>query len=81
MNDIKVQDKPRKHRWITETIKKGETTLSLWPSPDEVENTAKGNKFLETIAKVGNDPRVINVERHDHEAYRVVFLFFIDPDA
>jgi len=81
MNDIQVQDKPRKHRWITETISKGETTLSLWPSPDEIENTAKGNKFLETIAKVGNDPRVVSVERHDHEAYRVVFLFFIDPDA
>lgn len=73
----KLPDRPRKHRWITETISSGDTTLSVWPSPDDVKTSAKRQSFLETIAKVGNDPRVIKVERHLHDINGVVFLFHI----
>jgi len=81
VNDIEVPKKPRKHRWVTETIKKGETTLSLWPSPDEVENPSKRERFLEVVKKVGMDPRVVDIEKHEHELFHTVFLFHIDPDA
>lgn len=73
----KLPDQPRKHRWITETIVSGDTTLSVWPSPDDIKTQAKRQRFLETIAKVGNDPRVVKVERHLHDINGVVFLFHI----
>lgn len=74
---VKLPEQPRKHRWITETINSGDTTLSVWPSPDDVKSPAKRQRFLETIAKVGNDPRVVKVERHLHDVNGVVFLFHI----
>lgn len=74
---VKLPDQPRKHRWITETINAGDTTLSVWPSPDDIKSTTKRQRFLETIAKVGNDPRVVKVERHLHDVNGVVFLFHI----
>jgi hypothetical protein len=81
MNKVKLPDKPRRHRWVTEAIKAGEEKMSIWPSPDEVTNEKKKQHFLETIAKVGNDPRVINIEKHFHDTYSVVFLFYLDPNA
>ena len=74
---VKLPEQPRKHRWITEAINVGDTKLSVWPSPDDVKSPAKRQRFLETIAKVGNDPRVIKVERHLHDINGVVFLFYI----
>ena len=75
---VKLPDQPRKHRWSTETIAAGDTTLSVWPSPDDTKTKVKRQHFLDTIAKVGNDPRVIRVERHLHDINGVVFLFHIN---
>jgi len=75
---VKLPDQPRKHRWVTEAITAGDIVLSVWPSPDDVKTPAKRSRFLETFAKVGNDPRVVKVERHLHDVNGVVFLFHID---
>lgn len=74
---IKLPEKPRKHRWVTEAIKSGDRTLSVWPSSDDIKNASKQKRFLETIAKVGSDPRVVKVEKHPHDEYSVVFLFHL----
>lgn len=75
MTDATLPDKPRKHRWVTEALEAGESKLSVWPSPDDLKSAKKKQRFLETIAKVGNDPRVTNVERHLHDQYSVVYVF------
>jgi hypothetical protein len=74
----KLPDKPRKHPWVTEAINSGDLMLSVWPSEDDVKTEAKQQKFLETIAKVGNDPRVSRVEKHPHEEYQIVFIFHLE---
>lgn len=74
---VKLPDQPRKHRWVTEAISSGDATLSVWPSPDDITTPAKRQRFLETIAKVGNDPRVVKVEKRLHDINGVVFLFHI----
>lgn len=71
----KLPDKPRKHRWVTEALNAGDNKLSVWPSPEDFKTDSKKQRFLETIAKVGNDPRVTNVSRHDHDEYGVVYVF------
>ena len=75
---VKMPEKPRKHRWVTEALNEGERVLSVWPSPDELESESKQNRFLETIAKIGNDPRVVNIEKLPHNQYSVVYLFYLD---
>ena len=77
MTAVKLPEKPRKHRWVTEAISSGDSTLSVWPSPDDIKTPAKRKRFLETIAKVGSDPRVIKVEKHLHDVHSVVFLFYL----
>lgn len=72
--------KPKKHKWITETIKAGDVVLSVWPSKDDLSNKEKESKFFDTIQKIGDDPRVINVRKANHPDHKVVFLFDIDPD-
>ncbi len=67
----------RKHRWVTEALSAGDLTLSVWPSPDDIKNNVKQRRFLETIEKVGNDPRVKGIERCDHEIHSVVFIFHL----
>lgn len=74
---VKLPDQPRKHRWVTEAINSGDAILSVWPSPDEIKTPVKRQQFLETIAKVGSDPRVVKVEKHLHDVNGVVFLFHI----
>ena len=74
---VELPDKPRKHVWVTEAINKGDLALSVWPSPDDIKTGAKQQRFLETIAKVGNDPRVDRVEKHLHELHSVVFIFYL----
>lgn len=80
MNNITVPDKPRKHRWVTEALSNKETILSVWPSKDELTSDKKKEKFLETIAKIGNDPRVVKVDKQDHDEHTVVFLFHLEDD-
>jgi hypothetical protein len=77
---IKLPEKPRRHRWVTEAISRGDSKLSVWPSPDDIQSESKKKRFLETIAKVGNDPRVVSVEKHLHDEYSVVFLFHLNDD-
>ena len=77
MSNVKLPEKPRKHKWVTEAVAAGDAKLSVWPSPDDLKSEAKKQRFLETIAKVGNDPRVTKVERHPHDVYSVVFVFTI----
>jgi len=74
---VKLPEKPRKHRWVTEAINSGDRTLSVWPSPDDIKTPAKRKRFLQTIGKVGSDPRVIKVEKHLHDVHSVVFLFHL----
>jgi hypothetical protein len=73
----KIPDKPRKHPWVTEAINSGDAILSVWPSKDDIKTEVKQERFLETVAKVGNDPRVFKVEKHPHDDYNVVFTFHI----
>lgn len=80
MNKVELPDKPRKHRWVTEALSAGDLILSVWPSPDDISDQIKQKRFLETIAKVGNDPRVTNVERHSHALYSVVYIFHLKHD-
>lgn len=54
---VDIPEKQRRHRWVTEAISNGDDVLSVWPSPDEIKPGKKQERFLETIAKVGNDPR------------------------
>ncbi len=75
--NVKLPEKPRKHRWVTEAIGSGDSTLSVWPSPDDIKTEVKRKRFLETIAKVGSDPRVIKVEKRLHDVHSVVFLFHL----
>ncbi|MHA2063134.1 MAG: hypothetical protein ACXABY_02015 [Candidatus Thorarchaeota archaeon] len=74
---VKLPDKPRKHRWVTAALAGGDLTLSVWPSSGDTKTEAKKKRFLETIAKVGNDPRVVKVEKHRHDEHDVVFLFHL----
>jgi len=74
---IEFPESPRKHRWVTEAINSGDTTLSVWPSPDDIKSANKKKRFLETIVKVGSDPRVVKVEKHLHDVHSVVFLFHL----
>ena len=71
----KLPEKPRKHPWVSSAIAAKETKLSVWPSTDDLKTEAKKTRFLETIAKVGNDPRVTDVKRHPHETHGIVFVF------
>lgn len=80
MTKVKLPEKPRKHRWVTEALNSGDTKLSVWPSPKDLGSESKRQRFLETIAKVGNDPRVVNVERHLHDVYSVVYVFDLRND-
>ena len=77
---VNSPDKPRKHRWITEAIKQGEATLSVWPSEDEIQDAKKQEKFLEVISKIGNDPRVVSVRKASHPEYNIVYLFEIENE-
>ena len=74
---VKLPDKPRKHRYVTEAITSGESAVTVWPSPDDLKTPAKRKSFMETIAKVGNDPRVVRIEKYPHDIKHVVFLFHI----
>ena len=76
--DIKIPKQQRKHRFITEAIESGESTTSVWPSPDELKNETKKKLFLQGLAKIGNDPRVIDIKRHLHDQYGVVFVFHLN---
>ena len=77
---VQLPEKRRKHRWVTEALDAGETVVSVWPSPDDLKSESKKKRFLETIAKVGNDPRVRSVEKKAHDVYSVVFLFHLNND-
>lgn len=77
MNEIKISEKPRKHKWVTEALNAGEAKLSVWPSPGEFKQESKKKKFLEVIAKIGNDPRVTDFAKCDHEEHGVVYIFDI----
>lgn len=74
---IDIPEKQRRHKWVTEALKSGETMLSIWPSPDEITDKRKQEKFLEVVAKVGNDPRVTKVEKLPHEEHQWIFLFHL----
>ena len=74
---VTVPEKPRKHRWVTEALNVGDPMLSVWPSSDDLKTEVKKQRFLETIAKVGNDPRVVKVEKRNHDEHGVVFLFHL----
>lgn len=73
--DIKLPEKPRKHKWVTEALAAGDNKLSVWPSPDDFKTDSKKKQFLETIAKIGNDPRVTNVNKFDDDEHVVVYVF------
>jgi len=72
--------KPKKHKWVTEAIKAGDVVLSVWPSKDDLSTEEKKEKFFETVEKVGEDPRVVNVRRVNHPEHIVIFLFDIDEN-
>ncbi len=77
---IKLPDKPRKHRFVTEAIDEGQTFVTVWPSEDDLKTPAKRQSFLGTIMKVGNDPRITKVEKYLHDVNgvdEVVYLFHI----
>jgi len=78
---IDIPEKQRKHRWVTDAIADGQVVLSVWPSADEIAEGKKQDRFLETVAKVGNDPRVTSVRQEPSDEYHVVYLFDLDPDA
>lgn len=78
---IDIPEKQRKHRWVTEAINDKQMVLSVWPSLDEIAQGKKQERFLETIAKIGNDPRVTSVRKASHDEHHVVYLFDLDPDA
>jgi hypothetical protein len=80
MSDMGTRSKPRKHKWVTEALNEGERTLSVWPSADEVQNDRKKQRFLETVAKVGNDPRVKKIDTIPHNQYALVYIFHIEND-
>lgn len=75
-----MTNKPKKHKWITEAINSGDKILSVWPSKDDLSSAEKTEKFFETIQKIGDDPRVVDVRRIDHHEYKTVFLFEINKD-
>lgn len=76
----KLPDKPRKHRWVTEAINSGDLTLSVWPDEDDLKTDKTKEGFMSVIAKVGNDPRVIKIEKHGHDKHQVVFVFSLNDD-
>jgi cytochrome P450 len=80
MNEITIPDRPRKHRWVTEALSQGSETVSVWPSPDDLKTDKRRRRFMETIAKVGNDPRVKDVTKHRHDVYSFVFVFHLEGE-
>jgi len=70
-----IPEKPRKHPWVTKTVKAKIDVLSVWPSEEDFSTPSKQEKFLETIVKIGNDPRVVKIEKVPHETHGCVFLF------
>ena len=70
--------KPKKHRWITETLKTKQRVLSVWPSKDDLVSEKKMDKFYKTIERISDDPRVVNIRRIYHKIHGAVFLFDID---
>lgn len=74
---VTIPEKPRKHRWVTEALSAGDSTLSVWPSSDDITTETKKQRFLDTIAKVGNDPRVVKIEKRRHDVHNIVFLFHL----
>ena len=70
-----------KHKWVTEAIKAKDESLSVWPTQEEIGDPVKLKKFFQTIATIGSDPRVTDVERKEHREHKVVFIFKIDIDA
>lgn len=71
-------NKAKKHRWVTEAIAAKDRVLSVWPSPEEIASKDKLAKFFETIERISDDPRVVNIRKIDHNEKSVVFLFDID---
>jgi hypothetical protein len=72
---------PKKHKWITDAIEAGDRVLSVWPSKEDLTSEDKKRKFFETITKIGDDPRVMNVRRIYHPEHVAIFLFDIDETA
>lgn len=72
-----MNNKPRRHRWITEAINQGKWALSVWPTEEEINNPKENEKFMNSIAKIGNDPRVIGVEKISHPTHDIVYVFTI----
>lgn len=75
---VDVPQKPRRHRWVTEALNQGDAQLSVWPSPDELRPGKKQDRFLETIIKIGNDPRVRDIKKSPHPEYNVIYVFYLD---
>lgn len=60
---MNMNPKPRKHKFVTECIKSGHSTMTVWPSEGEALNI-----FEDKLEKVKNDPRVVDVEAVEHIA-------------
>lgn len=63
--------KPRKHRFVTECIKAGHSTMTVWPSDGE-----QSADYEAKVEKIKNDPRVVNVSAAP--AHANGFVFTID---
>lgn len=74
-------DKSRKHKWVTEALNAGELELSVWPSPDEIQDKKKQDKFFEIIARVGMDPRVTKIEKRPSREHGIVYIFSLSKNA
>lgn len=74
-------EKSRKHKWVTEALNAGELELSVWPSPEEISDKKKQEKFFEIVARVGADPRVTSVQKKPHRLHQVVYVFHLRKDA
>jgi hypothetical protein len=69
-----MMSKPRKHKFVTECLKAGETVMRVWPSKNE-----SLDKYMQSVEKIQNDPRILTVEESTDQENG--FVFTINPDA
>lgn len=70
--------KQRKHKYVTQCLSAGHTTLQVWPSDDEQSSETKMSNYRQSIKKIASDPRVVDINRHPH--HEDGFVFTIDRD-
>jgi hypothetical protein len=45
----------------------------VWPTENEASSEAKLEKYAESVKKIANDPRIVDMDEHPNKAHGFVF--------